>query len=278
MSYVIIECGSIARGDATSQSDIDMVCIWRGKAPNFSEIKEKYNGVMFYSAETILKMKEKGSLFLTHLDVEGKFISGNADILELFSGFRPPVSSLVESISRTNGFIQGIRWYPNSCVGYYWLLDVLYVSLRNCMYCANALNGSYKFGYVAAIQEMGLSNSDLEVLLEIRNGKYLYRRGEFPDSKALDDIELQEICSKISGQKVELHRGGVTDWNIDWSFDYWSERLIERAIINGEHSDSLFLDKLRNHNYNRFSLRGDVFSIVLSHQKMKWNDYIGLAH
>lgn len=276
MSHIILACGSAARGDTNARSDIDIVCIWKGSRPKFSELKQQYGEIMFYSEETILKMRGKGSLFLTHLDVEGKFISGSIELMELFSGFRPTQLQLEENISRTRDFIKNIKWYPSGRIGGYWLLDVLYVSLRNCIYCQNAINGIYKFGYEAAAKEFGITPSDLEFMLKIREGKYCYRSGLFSEEVRLDASELENICAKIIGGKVSLKQGGKTDWSSDWSNDYWSERLIERAIINEEHSDQLFMKKLRNHNYNRFSLRNDVFSIILSHQKRRWNDYVGL--
>lgn len=88
MSYLIIECGSSARGDTNPSSDIDRVCIWE-TPPNFSSIEKEFGPVMFYSLETIKKMRAKGSLFLTHLDIDSIYISGNKHLMRFYKGYRP---------------------------------------------------------------------------------------------------------------------------------------------------------------------------------------------
>lgn len=266
MTYVIVQCGSSARGDAGPNSDVDIVCVWKKSPPNFDEITERFGEVMTYSYDTILRMKKKGSLFLTHLDIEGKYISGDAEVIKLFRNFRPNNKSNLQNFNTTKDFITNIKWYPDSERGFLWLMDVLYVSLRNCIYCKNALNKVYLFSYKDAIAALNLNTCESAVLLAVREGKYNYRKRHYTKLK-VDMTLLQETCAKIVGAPVELTRGGKTNWEKNWDTTYWSERLIERAIINGEHTDNEFMENLLHHNYHKTHLKNQVNAIIAEHRR-----------
>lgn len=264
MSHVIIECGSAARGDTNRNSDLDLVCIWSGKPPNYLTVGEKHEDIMFYSVETIKRMREKGSLFLTHLDVDSIYIEGDKDLLKLFKGYRPPKRLLEKLFQDTRNFILEIKWHPHDLLGLLWLCDVLYVSLRNCIYCKNAFSDRYVFGYTDALKELGLSSSETSIMLDLREGKYIYRRGSFEEIN-FNIRNIEYTCETILNCPVSFVVGGTTDWSRNWRMDYWDERLIERAILNKEHNDDEFLKKIRRHNYNKFSLRSDMKRIVEMH-------------
>ncbi|WP_231421178.1 nucleotidyltransferase domain-containing protein [Pseudomonas sp. Leaf59] len=272
MSFVIIQCGSSARGDANINSDIDLVCIWSETPPNYDAISSEYDDVVFYSQETIRRMKEKGSLFLTHLDVDGVFLAGNKNLLNEFKDFRPLKSQITKQHNETRRLIARLQWYPDSIIGQLWLCDVIYVALRTCVYCKNALSGHYAFGYLDALAKFGLSEENIRTMLIIRQGKYLYRKNRTTASCTSElscfDGKLVELaCRAITECTVRFVAGGSTKWEKIKRNDYWSERLIERAILNGEYHDDEFMKKMTRHNYHKVSLKTDASKILESQKK-----------
>lgn len=257
-----MQCGSVARGDSNSQSDIDFICIHEGSGIPICELKKKYEGITFYSVETLVRMKSKGSLFITHLDVDAQTLDGSAQLRSVVSGFRPAKYHLQESIATSSRFLESLNWYPDSNFGKLWLFDVLYVSLRNIIYCHNALNHDYKFGFVDAIRAFGMNQEQEAVLLQIREGKYLFRhelglqKPIHPPYVEMNNIE--RLVGLICGLPVMLKNGGVTEWNGAWRQDYWGERIFERAIINKEAPNNGFRELLKNHNYNRRSFASEM--------------------
>ncbi|MHA6235947.1 nucleotidyltransferase domain-containing protein [Pseudomonas fluorescens group sp. PF-69] len=271
MSLVIIQCGSSARGDANINSDIDLVCIWSGPKPDYKKISAMHGGVTFYSLETIRRMKQKGSLFITHLDIDGICLTGDALLLNEIKGFRPSQHQINLQYQSARKFILNLEWYPDSYIGQLWVCDALYVSLRTCIYCINALNDQYAFGYLDALSKFGLSDNDIYTMLCIREGKYLYRRSKptILTSKKIPDLDILAInkaCKKILKLPIKLVAGGLTNWKLIEGIDYWTERLIERAILNNEHSDEEFMKKMKNHNYNKSSIKKNIINIINMHK------------
>lgn len=262
MSYLIVECGSVARGDTNIHSDRDLVCIWSGNPPDYSFLKEAHGEIMFYSLDTIKNMRKKGSLFLTHLDIDSKYLDGDEKMFSSFRGYRPKKEKIEESLINTANLIKEISWYPNTLVGKLWLYDILYVSLRNFVYCKNALNDIYLFGYEDAINELHITQNDINKMLLLREGKYSYRR---KDIKNIEDIcinDVEGVCRAILGKTVRFLSGGNTNWEKMHKKDYWTERFIERAILNGEYNDTSFLDKIKLHNYNKNYIKSDMTQII----------------
>lgn len=265
VSYVVIECGSAARGDANENSDLDLVCIWSGRTPDYKSISSRYGDIMFYSQETIRRMRDKGSLFLTHLDVDSKYISGDASLLLEFRGFRPPNHQPKRLFDETRRFIASVDWFPNNATGRLWLCDLLYVSLRGCVYCKNAMNGKYVFGFVDALKACEIPENEINTLLSLREGKYAYRKKRFARNFSFNLEHIELACQVILNQEIKFQAGGKTDWTKIYRNDYWGERLIERAILNKEHHDDKFIQKMMHHNYNKFTLKSDVSKIVEMH-------------
>ncbi|MBV4485163.1 hypothetical protein HU727_006135 [Pseudomonas sp. SWRI153] len=270
MAFSIIQCGSTARGDANLHSDVDVICIWSGSSPAFSLLVEKYGELAFYSLETMRRMRSKGSLFLTHLDVDGIFIDGDESLFEEFRGFRPSVRQVRTLYKETARAVTSLEWFPNSALGELWLCDILYVALRTCLYCKNAIKGVYTFGYLDAMKAYGLNADQIATMLLLREGKYRYRASAWNSAATklgFDSGLAKQACFAILAEAVDIARGGKTDWAklSECPRDYWSERLIERAILNKEHQDDEFMMKMKLHNYNKRSLRSDISRIVRMH-------------
>lgn len=262
MSYLILECGSAARGDTNSNSDRDLVCIWSGTAPNYAAIKEMHGEVIFYSVPSIIKMRNKGSLFLTHLDIDSRYLEGDKKLRCYFDGYRPLNKCLTDTILDSMRFIHKVRWYPDVLIGKLWLCDVLYVALRNFIYCKNAMDGYYIFGYESAVEKLNLSEDEFSMMMNVREGKYSYRRGDAQGKDNLNISDIEDVCRSVLGQSVSFMKGGTTDWKGIKRRDYWAERIIERAIINGEYEDEGFLDQLKDHSYNRVCIRSRTNKIL----------------
>ncbi len=267
MTYLVMECGSSARGDTNSNSDRDVVCIWRDVFPDLNAINSAYGQVMFYSVSALHRMKQKGSLFLVHLDIDGVWLEGDISLLDEIRGFRPEPDLVGQTQQGAISFVREIAWHPPSQEGFLWLLDSLYVALRNCIYSANAIRGHYAFGLLEALQVFGLPQADIEVMLLVREGKYSYRRSCASVDKLPPLKDVERVCQEIIHHEVNFAYGGVTDWHRAWKFDYWDERLIERAILNNEHQSSEFMKKMRHHNYFKNSLKKDMACIVDDHSK-----------
>lgn len=268
MAFSIIQCGSTARGDANSNSDVDMLCIWSGNTPNYTQLTQMYGDLAFYSVDTIRRMRAKGSLFLTHLDVDGIFIDGDRSLINEFRGFRPSNSQVSGLYKETAQFIVDLDWFPDSNIGELWLCDVLYVALRTCVYCKNAKSGIYTFGYLDALKACSLSDEQVATMLLLREGKYRFRNATHSSEASefkFDSVLAQKACFAVISKRVRIHRGGVTNWTRLSRRDYWGERLVERAILNMEHKDDEFMIKMRHHSYNKRALKTDISRIVDLH-------------
>ena len=263
MSFIIIRCGSAARGDTNSNSDTDTVCIWEGIKPNFTEIKKTYKGIMFYSSDTIRRMRKMNSLFLTHLDIDGIYLAGNKNLTKLYKGFKPDSISLQKNSHTTKEFIREIKWYPNNIHGMLWIMDVLYVATRNIIFCENAIKGNFIFGYEAALNAFGLRDAEIQSMLKIREGKYDYRKNNPRYTHCQDSHFLSETASMITGLHISLTAGGKTSFDRSKNYNYWTERLIERAIINNEINAPHYITAMKNHNYNKTKLKIETKKLIL---------------
>jgi hypothetical protein len=264
MTYLIIQCGSKARGDQNSKSDIDYVCIHEVLCGSIKKIKLKYPNISFLSTETVHRMKQKGSLFLTHIDTDGLKVEGDENYLSLIRGYRPQKSNLSHTLKNSKEFLCELNWFPNSEYGKLWLFDVLFVALRNIVYCTNALNSIYKFGFLDSLVAFGLNKHNIKLMLKIREGKYNFRMGDTEDNffNFVNLSQVLSVVSIISSSEIKCAPGGKTNWQRQWKYDYWDERLIERAMINCEIKDDGFRDKLTDHNYFKRSLASSVKEIV----------------
>ncbi|WP_020161749.1 nucleotidyltransferase domain-containing protein [Cycloclasticus pugetii] len=253
MSYLVLRCGSQARGDANPNSDHDFVCLHDENQTPIKLIKERYQQITFLSIDAIGRMKDKGALFITHLDTDGVIVEGEEKLIDLIRGYRPSVISLKKTLKETKMFAKSIEWLPCSSEGKFWFYDVIYVALRNILYCENAMRSSYCFGYTDAALAFGMSNREVDIMLQIRSGKYMYRREEYSDEVSLSGSidSVFELVNNIIGQNLSFQIGGLTDWHGKWSYNYWDERIVERAIINDEIPDDGFRKMLKDHNYNR---------------------------
>lgn len=270
MNYLVLKCGSAARGDDNELSDVDFVCLYEDGDIPFQLLAGSYPGVSFYSRSSVERMKSEGALFLTHLDIDGYPVEGEQRILEWIKGFRPPRASALRAASETKKFIGEIDWLPNSMEGRLWLCDTVFVALRNFLYSINASNGLYHFGLKNAASSFGLSDRYVKMLFEVRQGKYRYRlspNAEEPDVSENIHVLAAELAERVTGQAIHISLGGETDWNSDWRSDYWGERLIERAIINNEIADDGFRAMLGERNYNRRGLAKEVVDRVKAMQQ-----------
>ncbi|WP_353388989.1 hypothetical protein [Halopseudomonas sabulinigri] len=265
MNFLVLKCGSAARGDVNKLSDVDFVCLYEDGGIPFKLLARSYPGVSFYSRSSVEKMKSQGALFLTHIDVDGCPVEGERRILEWVKGFRPPRVKVLQAASQTRKFIGDIGWLPNSMEGRLWFCDILFVALRNFIYCTNASNGVYRFGLESAASAFGLPDRYVKLLFEVRQGKYRYRLSsstETPEVSSNIHLLATELAERVTGQAINISLGGKTDWNTSWRLDYWDERLIERAIINNEIDDNGYRAMLAEHNYNRRVLANEVLNRV----------------
>jgi len=270
MNFIVLKCGSAARGDTNKLSDVDFVCLYEDGDIPFQLLARSYPGVSFYSRSSVERMKSQGALFLTHIDIDGCPVEGEQRILDWIKGFRPPREKVLQAAFQTKKFIGEIGWLPNSMEGRLWLCDILFVALRNFIYCTNATNDIYRFGLESAVSAFRLPDRYVKILFEVRQGKYRHRLSpntEAPEVSANIHLLAAELAERVTGQAMRISLGGETDWNADWRLDYWGERLIERAIINNEMDDDGYRAMLCEHNYNRRVLANEVLNRVKAAQQ-----------
>ncbi|WP_315982367.1 hypothetical protein [Aliamphritea spongicola] len=222
-------------------------------------------------------MKTRGSLFIVHLDTEAHTVEGDERLLSLIKEFRPKKSSILSSRQPSINFINSIEWYPSTPDGILWLMDVLYVAFRNILYCDNALNGIYNFGLEKSMFYKGLNSNDASTLRKIRLGKYAFRSENVKNLGFIgpDSDSLTGLMQTLTGSTSNISEGGKTKWWKNWKYDYWDERLIERAIINEEINAPYFINQLKKHNYNRRALPTEAKRLVES-GRYNQNDRFGI--
>ncbi len=254
-NYVVIKFGSKARGDYDEKSDEDILCIYEGVI-NFNHLKKKYSQIVFYKKNDIMRMKNAGSLFLTHLDIDGVVVEGEISIIKIFSNYKPEREKIIKGIRDTKKYLSQITWYPRGGYGLGWLCDVIYVLIRNLIYLENALKGVYIFSYKKAINENEFFKNKMDVLMSIRSNKYLYRNGG-GDLVMIEINKINDLIGLALNKSVNILNYGVS--NFDESYGYLKERFFERAIINGEiNYDNEFFDLLKEHRYNRCSINRKI--------------------
>lgn len=269
MDYLVLKFGSSARGDTNPLSDEDFACIHEENFNEFEIIKSKYPNITFYSRNDINSMREKGSLFLTHLDRDGLIIEGNNQISLIYREFTPNEQYLIKNIQESKDFLRKIKWIPNSQKGLLWFNDVLYVLLRNIIYCSNAINKEYEFNYLKAAKNYNRSLKFLRVIEKIRNGKYIYRSDIIKNDKYqfANTLEIEEILENYFDIEINIIRGGTTNFN-EIETNYIGERMLERAIINNDiEYNKNFLNFLKKHKYNKLNIRKELIRITSLYKK-----------
>lgn len=206
--------GSYARGDANSNSDIDICRIGHNKAFDISKtilkdnkLNPSYISYVDYSEEDFVKLYNQGSLFLYHALNEGILVNGDSFCwnnyvknFKVQTDFRPNISRIKETID----FMSNVEMYGGKFLYAY---ANLFVALKNMCIFLLAHNKQYEFNkekcFEIAMPELLKQESNIKELINFYN---IVARGldmQFPFSpNEKNTAEAIFSLSKLTSQEV----------------------------------------------------------------------------
>lgn len=126
--------GSVSRGDSNQYSDIDLLTVSKGQS-----VKKIINNVniSIYNYQKIKEMAESGSLFVYHLNKEGKILLDDNEILhEILFGYFKLKKDYNQEIQFAYNLINSINSYYSETMNYKytnskicWCLRTFYAGL-----------------------------------------------------------------------------------------------------------------------------------------------------
>ncbi len=262
MNYSIYLVGSKARGDHTSASDVDYVCIYDDEKPII--LMSENENMSYYSFQRMRWMVNNSKLFVKHILLDGIAIVEQENHKLLLESFTLKKNILSNDLDQFVRLANELKWIPPGRIGYRWACDYIYTLCRNIVYITNSLESKFEFGYESAVREFLVKQQKISLLsdfLEIRAGKYRYRSGsedqEHPHIEVID-----RVLSTLIQCTTHLKVGGTSLIAKNNSISYATLRMIERAIINGEIQDDHFIEKFKNHGEYFFLLRKQAYSLL----------------
>jgi predicted nucleotidyltransferase len=211
----VVLFGSMARGDADQHSDRDL-CAFGPNLPLEARVDVRrrvaqfYGGTeqstCFYSWEDVDTMVEAGSLFLWHIQTEGKILYDPAAVLERRLAMLVPYDRYVDDLGKYRKIFDGVHrdiragFTLNECD-----LHALFLVARNCALLGTMLFQQPCFGRASCISrlrelagECGLSDKTYEHLVA---GHFTYARGIAPSTGRTppsDDITIAEVGALVT--------------------------------------------------------------------------------
>lgn len=231
--------GSAARYSTDGMSDRDILIVDNDHAVlrHRSQVLKSYGwSVAAYSWSRLATLVRIKGLFVQHLKLESLILRDSDDRLRsLLDRFEPAhdysreALEACEIIGRSTSGIQTAEERS-------WAMDVLAVTVRNLGILKLASTGRYNFDYHTVVRDAfldrGLADEDVEVLLKLRDAKFLYRAGL--SSHHVSWEEFERTCSVV-GKAAGAH---YSDFSTRLPFtypdaapNYLSQRLLERDLL-----------------------------------------------
>jgi hypothetical protein len=161
--------GSYARGDATGQSDIDLLALTDGIPGAW---QDDHLSLTAYAPGHLRTLAQRGSLFVLHLSREGRILHDPHGCLkEVLTNYKPPADKLrlaSELTAAASGLLSASeeeRKLHGSA-----MRALAYYIVRSLAYDTCARRGSSSFSLTAALSEIG--NLDLLEPLDRRRLPY----------------------------------------------------------------------------------------------------------
>lgn len=202
--------GSSARANTDQLSDLDVLVVAddpRTAQATVDSWTSSGWSVSTYSRTRLLRVADAGSLFVKHLQQEGRIASdpsgwlqNTLDEFKLKECYRSDVEGALELAKPLERFIQTNANRDSGLVA-----DLSYVFMRNYGIYRCAVDGAYLFDYAAILEELQgvekFSDSCRNGLMLLREGKHKYRSGEgsLGDSFAIGQTVdwLMEACPNL---------------------------------------------------------------------------------
>lgn len=196
MNNNLLLYGSVARGDSTKFSDIDLLSV----GPEFSNkyIVKNIN-VSYYNLEKLREMSKSGSLFVYHLNQEAKIIFDDAGILgdiiyrdfSLKSNYYEDVSFAFDLLNEISRNYQGALNYSFANSKIAWCLRTIYAGMGANM-------GIPMFSKKGIVKNFGKDSIEY---LKIKN-KSTNQQKIFPKIS----IHLNSIVEKETIQSIPIRK------------------------------------------------------------------------
>ena len=231
--------GSAARYSTDGLSDQDILIVDNDPVilrRRSQALKSHGWSVAAYSWSRLATLARIKGLFVQHLKLEALILRDtDARLRCLLDRFEPAADYAQEAletcevIARSTSGIQTAE----ECL---WAMDVLAVTVRNLGILKLASTGRFIFDFPTVIREAfldrNLSDEDVEVLLKLRDAKFLYRTGLPNYHVSCEDFE--RTCSVV-GKAAGSH---YSDFFARQPFtypnaapNYLNQRLLERDLL-----------------------------------------------
>ncbi|MCY4305913.1 MAG: nucleotidyltransferase domain-containing protein [Aestuariivita sp.] len=207
--------GSSARMTNDEMSDRDVLIVASDRRSAKDEItrwKAAGWSVSFYSRARLWRVAQSGSLFIKHLQLEGKIIADTSywltDTLKMYREKRNYSAEISEAIDLVRPLQRLHRDFSND--GPFLAADIGYVFLRNYAIYRCAQEGTFLFDYAALLEELQclerFGDRSRNQLMQLRLGKHAHRS----DHSALCDVSdmkfashwIADACSHLSIEPI----------------------------------------------------------------------------
>ena len=226
--------GSAARYSTDGLSDRDILIVGNDPAVlrRRSQLLKSHGwSVAAYSWSRLATLARIKGLFVQHLKLEALIIRDKNDrlrcLLDRFESavdYSQEASETCEVIARSTSGIQ-------TAEERFWAMDVLALTVRNLGILKLASTGRYNFDYHTVVREAfydrGLSDEDVEVLLKLRDAKFLYRAG-LPNPMFLVKKSRERVRSLVRrhGHTIQISSFGRRSENGGAKLDHGSAAVL----------------------------------------------------
>lgn len=231
--------GSSARASTDQLSDKDILVTAENPAlalETVGTLRDEGWSVAFFCRSRLERMAEAGSLFILHLKLEGRIVRDPEFWLEgLIDDFHPKscyMTDVVKSFELILPLERLMKWVHGSQMA----ADLGYVFMRNHAINMLASQGIYLFDYRSLMEELqgfqGFTSKCLERLIELREGKHIYRSGRIQNShpklgqKVAETVS--EACPQLNLQPISM-ACGIRKFDLT----YATLRDFEAALLVG---------------------------------------------
>ena len=176
--------GSTVRGDDDRFSDQDILLIGDELHRQYSKeyFFSKGYSPSFYSWHQFDNLIADNSLFIQHLKQESSIVVDKEDRLHKSLVNFKVSTNYFDRLLQNNSLLRLTIGTPSTKAAQAWAFDVLAVAFRNFAILKNAQKGDFIFSYSELVQRVkvqcGLSQSEVDLLLELRQNKSIYRSGQ----------------------------------------------------------------------------------------------------
>lgn len=215
--------GSVARGEADSLSDRDLLVVsdHRALAEDLEALRAQGYSPAAYTWRSLEALAKYRSLFLLHLKFESKVIKDGNFRLSKFLATVAPSDDYSVVLKQSVDLAALTTSVPDVEVLRLWAADVLAVALRNYLVALAAQRGRYIFSYSSLVDFaetlFRFDSSEKSALLNLRTWKACYRQKGYEFqliAPSYDELQsAQDAISSIVGLNIYAKQIGVSEFS-----------------------------------------------------------------